>query len=316
MRFLRAQLESIAGQTLPPGELVVCDDCSSDGTPDLVEEFAARVHFPVRLYRNDSRLGVLRNYTRAAGLCRGDYAAFCDQDDVWLPDKLELSAQGMREAELAWGKDTPLLLHTDLTAVDSGGKVIAPSFMKLQNIRHEGGEPLKTLLVQNFVTGCTVLLNRPLLRAALPVPERALMHDWWFALVAAALGELVFIPRPTVLYRQHSGNVVGAKKYLSGKNMARLARIGALEREIARTILQGRELKKRLEQVDCTSIPGYLPRYLEAARQGGKKAAVIARSHGIVKQGRVRRSLFLMLLYKAGYLKYLEEDRAAVGNHR
>ena len=307
---MREQLDSIAEQTLAPRELVVCDDGSTDNTLELLEDFSRRVHFPVRIYRNEHQLGAVQNYSRTVGLCRGDYAALCDQDDIWQPGKLAGSMQSMREAEMIYGQDTPVLLHTDLKVVDGCGEVIAPSLMKMQKINNVVKEPLKTLLVQNFVTGCTALLNRPLIKAALPIPVQVLMHDWWFALIAAALGELVFMPQSTVLYRQHAHNTVGAKKYFSGKNMMRLARINQLEQIIAQTIKQGLELKKRLENLSCSNAPDYLTGYLEAALQSGKKAASYARSHGIAKQGRVRNTVFLFLLFKSDYLEYLGDHRA------
>ncbi|MEW5785464.1 MAG: glycosyltransferase family 2 protein [Bacillota bacterium] len=313
--FLREQLDSIAAQTLAPGELVVCDDCSTDDSPALLEEFARRAVFPVRIYRNESRLGVVRNYSRAVELCRGRYVALCDQDDIWQPDKLAVSRQGMREAEAELGGDIPLLLHTDLAVAAGDGAIIAPSLMKLQKINHVCREPLKTLLVQNFVTGCTVLLNRPLIKAALPLPAQVLMHDWWFALIAAALGKLIFLPRPTVLYRQHARNAVGAKKFYSGSSLKRLARVRQLERMIAQTVNQGLALKKRLDELNCQE-PSFLEGYLATALHDGKKAASYARSYGIAKQGRLRNAFFLLLLYKSGYLMQLGDQRAVNCDHR
>lgn len=313
--YLQEQLESIAAQTLLPAELVVCDDGSTDDSLALIRDFARQAPFAVRLYRNERRLGVIANYSRAVSLCRGDYISLCDQDDLWHPEKLELSLECMGGAEERYGQKTPLLVHSDLQVVDLQGRVMAASLMKSQNIHHVEGEPLKTLLVQNFVTGCTVLLNRPLAEASLPLPERALMHDWWFALVAAVLGRIVFLPRPTVSYRQHGSNTVGAKKFLSVKSAARLARVKELEQTIARTVEQGLALLDRLEQKSGARLPHYLAGYLKAARQNGKEAAAYARSHGITKQSPLRRYVFLLLLARGRYLKYLEEHCATDRNH-
>jgi len=313
--YLQEQLESIAAQTLPPAELVVCDDGSTDNTMALIRDYARRAPFAVRLYDNEHRLGVIANYSRAVSLCRGDYIALCDQDDLWCPEKLELSLDCMRGAEERYGQKTPLMVHSDLQVVDLQGRIMAASLMKSQNIHHVEDEPLKTLLAQNFVTGCTVLLNRPLAEAALPLPEKALMHDWWFALVASVLGRIVFLPRPTVSYRQHGGNTVGAKKFISVKSASRLARVKELEHTIARTVEQGLALLDRLEQRGTAALPPYLAGYLKAARQNGKEAAAYARSHGITKQGRLRRFVFLLLLARGRYLEYLEENCAAERNY-
>ena len=204
----------------------------------------------------------------AVSLCRGDYVALCDQDDIWDAEKLALSSQAMRKAQEQHGAAKPLLLHTDLMVIDAEGHLVASSLMQIQKIAHAAQEPLKTLLVQNFVTGCTVLVNRPLLEAALPVPEEALMHDWWFALIAASLGDLIFLPRPIVHYRQHGRNTVGAKKFFGGKNVARLARVTQLEQMIASTIVQDLALHERLVQLH-QRVPAYLAGFLQAARQGG-----------------------------------------------
>jgi len=312
--YLTEQLESIAGQTLPPDEVVVCDDGSTDDTLEVIEAFSGWAAFPVRLYRNPVRLGAIANYSRAVGLCRGDYVSLCDQDDRWYPDKLELTMKCMSRAEESHGKETALLVHSDLQVVDENGKTVSGSLMALQKIHHVEYEPLKTLLVQNFVTGCTVLLNRPLIEAALPVSEQALMHDWWFALVAAMSGRLIFLPVPTISYRQHSRNTVGAKKFLSGKNAARLAKIEQLEITIARTVRQGQALKERMLQAD-RPLPDYVAEYLEAALQNGKEAVHRARKHGIAKQGKTRNMIFYYLLKKCGYLDYLEENCETNADH-
>jgi len=87
-RFLREQFDSVARQTLPPFELVITDDSPDSGTYDLVMEFARRMSFPVRIYRNAQRLGFHANFCKAISLCKGDFVAFCDQDDVWMDNKL------------------------------------------------------------------------------------------------------------------------------------------------------------------------------------------------------------------------------------
>jgi len=313
--FLPEQLESIAAQTMAPAELVVCDDGSADGTLALLENFSGRVGFPVRIYRNERRLGAIQNYARAVTLCCGRYVALCDQDDIWHPGKLALSMQAMRDAESIYGEHMPILLHTDLQVVDESGAEIAPSLMKMQQLKHVAEEPLKTLLVQNFVTGCTVLMNRPLIGAALPLPENILMHDWWFALMAASLGKLVYISQATVRYRQHGGNEVGAKKYFSGANILRLARIEQMERMVARTVGQLCSLRERLSCLSGAQIPAYMSAYLDAALESGSRAACYARRHGIGKQGRLRNLVFLSILLTSRYLAYMEGYRAADRNH-
>ena len=92
-RFLSRQLTSIQQQTISPYELIVCDDCSTDSTIEIVRAFAASVAFPVRITRNEHNLGFVANFERAIRLCRGDLIALCDQDDIWYPIRLERSLE-------------------------------------------------------------------------------------------------------------------------------------------------------------------------------------------------------------------------------
>jgi hypothetical protein len=106
-----------------------------------------------------------------------------------------------------------VLVHTDLQLIDGNDRVIHPSFMQFQRIHHEPSAPLGTLLVQNFVTGCAMVVNRPLLALAVPVPADVLMHDWWFALCAASAGKLAFLPAPSASYRRHGSNAVSVRGF-------------------------------------------------------------------------------------------------------
>jgi glycosyltransferase involved in cell wall biosynthesis len=209
-RFLAAQLESLERQTFRSWRLLVRDDGSKDGTRAVLEEFRARhpeaVHF---IEDGDSRLGAAGNYGRLLAASTADYALFCDQDDVWLPDKIE----SLLVLAVAHERpDHPLLIHSDLEVVDSDLRVRESSFWRYQFIRPERCE-WSRLLVQNVVTGCASLINAPLRRAALPIPAEAVMHDWWLALVAAVSGEIKWTEKVTVRYRQHDSNDTGAKRW-------------------------------------------------------------------------------------------------------
>lgn len=183
-RYLREQLDSIALQTRQPDEMVVCDDRSSDGSVEIVEAFAADAPFPVRLCVNEEGLGATKNFERAMGLCEGDYIALSDQDDVWLPNKLEITFNAMCRAEDRSGADVPILVHTDLRVVDLERRLVAPSFYRHQGFKKLHRNLLAELLVENYVTGCTMMMNRALRDGGLPIPSGAMMHDWWLALVA------------------------------------------------------------------------------------------------------------------------------------
>jgi hypothetical protein len=133
-----------------------------------------------------------------------------DQDDVWLPDKVEVTLAAMRALELRLGDGVPALVHTDLSVTDAELHVVEPSLVRSQLLDAHASR-LGALVAQNPVTGCTVMVNRALADLVAPPFFGVAMHDWWLALVAAALGGLDFVDVPTVLYRQHGANTVGAR---------------------------------------------------------------------------------------------------------
>jgi len=307
-KYLKEQLWSITEQSLSPMELVVSDDCSSDETIKILDNFKNYSIFPVRIFKNNIRKGVVKNFEGVIRRCRGNYVAICDQDDLWLPEKLANSAQAMKNAELQYGKDTPLLVHCDLKVSNVDGKVIAPSFMKLNQIKIVEKDPLRNLLVQNFVTGCTVFINRPLIEIALPIPEDALMHDWWLALIAATKGMIISISEPMVIYRQHDLNVVGSKVFFSISNIRRLANLPFLEADLAATIKQGLAYKKKITEHLDYKPPEYLERFLDHAGKNGFKTALTVLRYNIRMNPWFRNVVFILLLFKGGYIHYLRSD--------
>lgn len=211
--YVAEQIESIRRQTMSDWMLLVRDDGSSDETVQIVGKLAETDRRIVLTEDGKGNLGpagsfgLLLQSAAEAGAC---YVALADQDDVWRPDKLARELQLLRSREAEVGADTPILVHSDLTVVAEDLSVVHPSFLRFQGLERAAGAPLGRLLVQNFVTGCTVVVNRALLDVATPLPKVA-MHDWWLALCAAALGQLAYLPEPTVLYRQHGRNAAGAR---------------------------------------------------------------------------------------------------------
>lgn len=216
--YIREQIKSIQAQTYPDWVLLVRDDGSSDNTKQIISEIAAtdrRISLIVD--ERSTRPGVVANFSalmERAAEAGASYIMLADQDDVWMPDKIETLVRKISLVESEVRSGTPVLIHSDLEVVDAHLRGVSPSFLKYQGIKHERISPLRVLLSQNFVTGCTVLFNRAALDLALPVPADVVMHDWWIALVVAATGRVDFVSRPTVRYRQHGRNQVGAKPIL------------------------------------------------------------------------------------------------------
>ena len=223
-----ALLASLAAQTVAPAVVRVCDDGSRDGTRAVVEQWQHAL--PLRWLDAPPGAGACGNFARLLAACEGDYVMLADQDDVWDAEKIACAMRVMAELESRWGKGVPLLVHGDLRLVDTAARPLAPSFMSHQRL-DPAATVFKRLLLQNVVTGCTVLANRALLREALPVPPEAAMHDWWLALVASAFGHIGFVDRPTISYRQHGANQIGARgwsaRYLAERARCLLSRRGA-----------------------------------------------------------------------------------------
>jgi glycosyltransferase involved in cell wall biosynthesis len=209
-RFLREQIESIFAQSYRPLRIVARDDGSRDGTVAILEEYAARFPERFRVLPKSAPTGHAKwNFLRLMEAASAEYVAFADQDDVWLPEKISIEMKAMRELEERHAGE-PLLVFSDLTVVDEGLAVLSASMWERQGIDPENVHRFARILAQNVVTGCTALLNRPLLELALRMPEEATMHDWWIAVLACGFGAAGVVKEPTVLYRQHGGNVLGA----------------------------------------------------------------------------------------------------------
>ncbi|MGE5614827.1 MAG: glycosyltransferase family 2 protein [Bacillota bacterium] len=210
-KYIAEQIESILRQTYGNWILVVQDDCSQDKTCEIVEKYAAKHADRIILKKRTTPSGSAKNnFLSMLKYVGTEYVMTCDQDDSWLPEKIEVTIDKMREIEAIAGHNSPILVHTDLKVTDEKLNVLADSLIKFQKL-DSSRDKLNNLLVQNIVTGCTMMANRALAEKVQNIPEEAIMHDWWFALVASAFGHIGYVDRPTVLYRQHAANEIGAK---------------------------------------------------------------------------------------------------------
>lgn len=210
-RFLEEQLDSIASQTHRPCELVVRDDASSDGTVALLRAFASRAPFPVRLIGGAERLGYVRNFEATIAACTGDLVALSDQDDVWLPHKLERLTAALD------ARPDALLAFSDAALIGEGLEPLGQTMWEAVGLgptvqrRIAAGGPRSPLLPGALVTGATVCFRASLVPLALPM-ALPYWHDAWLALVATLHGAVLPVPEALVLYRQHGGNALGAPR--------------------------------------------------------------------------------------------------------
>ena len=212
-RFVREQLDSLAAQTHRDWRLLVRDDGSTDETMAIVREWAKACDRPVEIVEDGrTGLGASQNFGALLEKSTAPYFAFCDQDDSWLPEKLETMLAAMRAQEkAAGGSDVPVMVFSDLEVVDEKLDRIAASFaLRSRRPVLSSGREMDQIMLHNPVPGCALLGNAALREASLPIPEAAVMHDWWVALAAGALGRVSIVHRPLVQYRQHGKNTLGA----------------------------------------------------------------------------------------------------------
>lgn len=202
--FLAAQLDSLRAQAGVEVRLHARDDGSTDGTVALLRRHAGTWPSLAAL-RSTKNLGPARSFLELLRTAPdADFYAFCDQDDVWLPGKLA------RAAEALSGDTGPALYCSNVTCVAEDLSVLGAP-------RENGDTRLQHLLFENIAYGCTTVMNRSA-RALIVerLPQQGLvMHDWWCALVVAALGRIHYDPQPQILYRQHGGNSIGTEANLT-----------------------------------------------------------------------------------------------------
>jgi len=206
--FLREQLDSIYSQTYLPYEVIVTDDCSSDGTISILEEY--RIKYGLKYYINEKNIGYNKNFEKAISLCSGNYFALSDQDDVWLPNKIELTYKKLKEIE----KGMPAVVATNSFDVDPSLNVIGSRIIEDKYWQDAlWGVPSQ---------GCSMIFNLELKEKVLPIPD-GIIYDGYIALTAAMIGNWFRIGTPLLLYRHHNNNVLA--KYEKVKFKEKLSQI-------------------------------------------------------------------------------------------
>ena len=206
-RYLREQLDSLAAQTLAPLEIIVTDDASTDDTLEIVRNFASESQIQFRIIENQQALGFRNNFLKGALAARGALVAFCDQDDIWDPNKLELCATYANDRSIA------LIVHTAVS-VDASNRKLG---LFSQGIKGSGVKP--PLSYDPWLTffGFSMVFRRDLLDIwstkdrflDFIVPGHSIAHDRWIMFLAQIVGRTVEIDRPLVRYRQHDRNLFG-----------------------------------------------------------------------------------------------------------
>lgn len=211
--WLEKQLNSINNQTYSNIEIILLDDNSVyEKYLDIVENTGIIKRFPVRIYRNDVNLGSNKTFEKLVNLVSGDYLAFCDQDDVWSDDKIEVLVNEIEN------NSNTLLVYSDMKIIDDTDKVISNS-MSTYRKRHvflEGDNLFKQLIYRNFVVGCTMLVKKDIVLKSLPFVD-SMVHDHYIALFVSCFGNIKFVNKTLISYRQHGNNQTAVLKGVYNK---------------------------------------------------------------------------------------------------
>lgn len=198
-KYLNLQLDSILNQTYKNIEVIICDDCSTDSTLKILKEYEKK-YSNIYVYKNDINLGFAKNFEKSISLCKGDYIALADQDDIWLPEKLEVLYNNIEKNSVICSTykiiddKNNIISENHSHRIDTCNKIIKSKL-----------DMFKTLLFANFVTGCTILMKKDFINKIFPLPANC-YHDWWIGIIASYYKELKYIDIPLILYRHHDDN--------------------------------------------------------------------------------------------------------------
>lgn len=228
MDWLREQLMSLNDQTYPNLRLYIRDDCSPTVPYEQVQSCVQRciTSFPYTIARNEKNLGSNATFELLTKEAEGDLFAYCDQDDVWLPEKLTVLQAAME-------RERAVLAYSDVSAVDDKGKLLARSLRELRpRLTYlEGSDLAPKLFFRNCVAGCAMLVNSNIAKRAIPFPRQTVC-DHWIALLAATEGTVAFVPDQLVRYRQHKHNQTGVLAGVSDKQSYLRYKVAPLEERL------------------------------------------------------------------------------------
>lgn len=230
-KYLEELLKSLFRQTNHNFNILVRDDQSTDSTKKILDAYIQKYPNRVDVLEDNERLGSARSFMRLIEMSDAEYYMLCDQDDIWLPNKVELLFSEIREKEKQYGKETPILLFTDLVVVDEKLGEVSESFWRYQKIDPKISKDSVRLLAQNVITGCTTIMNKAVKSVVLPFDFcGGILHDQWLGVKVSGKGVIDHLDNQTVLYRQHTYNVAGAHSYDYRYAVAKILRISSLFR--------------------------------------------------------------------------------------
>lgn len=297
-QYLARQIDSIIENTYQNTELHIYDDGSTDNTFAIAQRYADK--YPDKIYavRNVMNKGVILNFLEATASLEADYYMYCDQDDVWLPEKIQKTLDYMKKQEntATPACSTPVVVFSDAIVTDANLAQTAPSFQR-QSGYDTNALDLPHLLMENKLIGCTMMFNRAardkLLERKMSSAIR--MHDWWLALIGAAFGKVAYLDEPLMLYRQHDHNVIGG----SSKGSYLKDRISHLRRDreaLYATMAQGKAFLSAYKEELPPEKEKILRCFAELPEKNWLARRFYILKYGFLKSGLVRNAGVLLVV--------------------
>lgn len=213
-KYINYQIESLLTQSYSQFSILIRDDGSTDKTVEIIRDYEQTHKGKIKRIQDTlGNLGSSRCFMELLKRTEANYIMFCDQDDVWLPNKIELTLEKMEGLERLYGKETPILVFTDLKVVENDLNIISESFWKYQKLNPEISKNWMALLASNVITGCTIMINRKAKEVVLPFRLPKMIHDHWLGVNISRYGIVDYIDTQTILYKQHGENTIGAHNY-------------------------------------------------------------------------------------------------------
>lgn len=286
-KYIKEQIDSILEQTYQDFHLYIRDDNSTDNTINIINEYLEK--YPQKIFFvQDGRTakGACNNFMflleHVYNMNKYEMFMFADQDDFWIKDKVELT---VNEYNKVVDKNQPILIHTDLFVVDSNLKLINQSFIKYSDLNASYGK-FNNYLIQNNVTGCTTFVNKSLVKLIDFSIKDICMHDWYFALIASAFGQVIFIDKQTIKYRQHGSNVLGAKEIRGIKGIYyKLIKNNTIKKDLNSVFKQAESFKKSYYNLLKDENKNIIDQFCKIKRVSKIKKLIIIYKNKFYKHG-------------------------------
>lgn len=297
-KYVSEQIESIINQSFTNWILLIRDDGSNDNTMEILDKYEEQEN-RIKVIRDDlGNLGQCLNFNEIMKNAKTDsyYVMFSDQDDVWLPTKIEESVKEIKRLENIRGTETPILVYTNYNVVNDKLDYIKTAYSKV----HLKAPELITnrLLIQNWIMGCTMIINTKLLKYSLEIPIEAENHDKWIALIASMTGCVHYLDKSTMLHRLHLNNVTTNDETTNIKN--RIKRVKKRFKENEKIFIKRERLKTLLTQHMKTHIHDFknksLDNYGKMLNMRGIKSVILASKNKYYATNIVQTALFYMQL--------------------